>query len=468
VKGISVVGIGKLGLCMAACFSRIGYRVIGVDIAPETVRVVNEGRSPIYEPGLAGLMKEAHSLSATNDYEYGIQNSDVTFIVVPTPSKQDGGFSTRYAEEAAEQIALVLRYKEEFHLVVLTSTVLPGATDGVIKPLLEKGSGKKCGADFGLCYNPEFIALGSVIRDFTNPDAVLIGESDPRSGELLEGIYGTVCDNHSPVVRTSIQNAELAKISLNAFVTMKISFANTLAEICERIPGGDVNAVTQMLGHDSRIGKKYLSGALGYGGPCFPRDNKAFAFFAKTVGCEARLPEASHEENRHHNERLVHVVRQQAGEVKDKSIAILGLTYKPNTDVVEESASIQIAKALLKEGAVLKVYDPAGMRNARVVLGDHNISYVDTVEECLKGADFCILATPWEEFKDLKPNHFTTNMKQPILLDCWRVFDRSEFSEKLVYLAIGLGCQQTDGQVSHERIWNFNATEVKILGPTIV
>jgi len=438
IERISVVGIGKLGLCTAACFANKGYEVIGVDLDPGTIQAVNEGRSPIYEPGLDELMKKTQGrLSATSDYKYAIENSAITFIIVPTPSEQNGGFSTRYAEAAVKEIAANLKHKDSFHTVVLVSTVLPGAIDSVIKPLLEKASGKKCGVDFGLCYSPEFIALGSVIRDFTNPDVVLIGESDQRSGELLSEIYQAACDNNPPIVRTTIYNAELAKISLNAFVTMKISFANTIAELCERIPDGDADAVSKILGFDSRIGRKYLSGGLGFGGPCFPRDNKAFAYFAGTIGCEAKLSQITDEVNKDQTDRISHLVRQKLGAIKGKGVAILGLTYKPDTDVTEESAAVKIAAALAEAGAVVSVYDPAGMDNSKRVLGN-SARYVNSAEECLKEAEFCILATPWGEFKSLKPEDFIKNMKRPMLLDCWRIFDHSEFSKKLEYLAIGL------------------------------
>ncbi len=438
MKTISVFGIGKLGLPIVACLAHRGYRVIGFDVDPKIVESVNERQPLIYEPGLAELLGESGDISATNDYRYAVANSDVTFIVVPTPSQEDGSFSTKYVESAAEQIATGLKDKSGFQVIVLTSTVLPGATEGVVKPVLEKVSGKKCGLDFGLCYSPEFIALGSVIRDFMNPDVILIGESDQRSGELLSEVYKTVCDNDPPIVRTTICNAELAKISLNAFITMKISFANTLAELCERIPDGNAEAVSRLLGFDSRIGRKYLSGALAYGGPCFPRDNKAFTTFAKRIGCEARLAEATDAENEHQNERVVELVSKRVGGASGKRIAILGLTYKPDTDVIEESAAMEIADTLLQKGARLSVYDPAGMENARKILGEENIRYAGSAKECLQGADFCILATPWKEFKDLKAEDFTANMKKAVLLDCWRLFDRLEFKGKLEYFAIGL------------------------------
>lgn len=442
IKRISVVGIGKLGLCTAACFASKGYQVIGVDVNPNTIAAVNEGRSPIYEPGLEELITKCQEhLSATNDYKYAVENSEVTFIIVPTLSENDGGFSTRYVEVAAQNIAAPLKDKKTFHVVVVTSTVLPGVTESMIKPLLEDVSGKKCGVDFGLCYNPEFIALGSVIRDFMNPDMVLIGKSDSRSGDILAEIYGTTCDNHPYIAKMSINNAELAKIALNAYITMKISFANTLAEICERIPSGDVDAVTRALGADSRIGTKYLTGAVSYGGPCLPRDNKAFVSFVQKLGCKARLSQATDEVNDDQADRIVQMVKQEIGELKDADIAILGVTYKPNTDVIEVSASIDITRALLRQGAKVRVYDPAGMENAKKLLGNSAI-YVNSIDECLEDTTICIMTTPWPEFRKLKPEDFIRNMKRPALIDCWRIYDRAEFTAKLNYQAVGLNNQE--------------------------
>ena len=267
---------------MAGCFASKGYPVVGIDVDPETVRLVNCGQAPVFEPGLSETLAAGKSrLSATQDYREAILNSEVTFVVVPTPSDDHGGFSTKYVGQAAREIGRALREKVGYHLIVLTSTVLPGSTEYGVVPLLEQASGKSCGEGFGCCYNPEFIALGSVIHDFLNPDFVLIGESDPLAGQRLVAIYNDVCDNKPPVARMSIINAELAKISVNTFVTMKITFANMLAAICEQLPGGDIDTVTSTLGLDSRIGQRYLKGALGYGGPCFPRDNLALAYLAR-------------------------------------------------------------------------------------------------------------------------------------------------------------------------------------------
>ena len=439
MQSVSVFGLGKLGLPLAASLANKGCKVTGVDLSQKVVETVNEGKSPYLEPGLADLVKAGHeNLFATDDPHRAIADSEITFIVVPTPSNPDGSFSTKFAENAVASIGTALKSKSGYHLVILTSTVLPGDSTGVIIPIIEKTSGKKCGKGFGYCYSPEFIALGSVIRDFTNPDVVLIGESDPDSGARLESVYRVVCQNNPPIVRMGIYNAELAKISLNAYVTMKITFANTLAEIAEKIPGGDADAISKLLGFDTRIGRKYLSGGLAFGGPCFPRDNKAFSFVARRYGSEAKLSETTDNVNQHQIERIAGMVEQHLGRDKGKTVAFLGLTYKPNTDVVEESAAVKIANSLRKKGAKLSLHDPAGMENAKKILGDKDIKYAGSVGDCLQGADFCILTTPWNDYKSLKPEDFTAAMKKPVLLDCWRMFDRGEFSRKMKYISLGL------------------------------
>jgi UDPglucose 6-dehydrogenase len=437
IERISVVGLGKLGLCIAACLAYKGYHVLGIDIDPRKVDLINKGVPVIYEPGLAEMLSICRdNLIATQNYNYAIKNSDVTFVVVNTPSNPDGSYSSEQLISASKEIGRTIKDKDSFHVVAVTSTVLPGTTDNIVKPILEKNSEKKCGVDFGLCYNPEFIALGSVIRDFLNPDFVLIGESDTKSGEILSTIYKKICENDPKIVRMSIVNAELTKIALNSYVTMKISFANTLAEICERLPGGDVDVVTSALGLDKRIGSKYIKGGLGFGGPCFPRDNKAFSFFAKQVGCRARLAEACDQVNEDQVERIVQIVKNRLN--GNGKIAILGLTYKTNTNIVEASQAIDIAKALQRYGHSISVYDPLGMDNAKGFLRD-KVKYANSVKECIANADVCIIATPWDEFKKLNPDDFSIKSGKPVIIDCWRILDRSRFSEKTDYVGIGLG-----------------------------
>ncbi len=437
IRNISVIGLGKLGLCVAASLACKGYSVYGVDIDPRKTELINRGVSPICELMLGQMLRECKQrLTVGQDYDLAVENSDATFVIVNTPSNPDGSYSLEQLLPASKAIGLALKKKRGFHLVVITSTVLPGTLDESVQPLLEQVSRKKCGVDFGLCYNPEFIALGSVIHDFLNPDFVLIGESDEKSGELLAGIYRRICENNPKIVRMSPANAELTKIALNSYVTTKISFANTLAELCERLPGGDVDVVTSSIGLDSRIGSRYIRGGLGFGGPCFPRDNDAFSFFAKKMGCTARIAEASDQVNDDQVKRIVKIVEERTNG-SHTEIAILGLTYKPGTDVVEASQPISIALALSAKGYSLRVHDPLGLDNARRYLGD-KATYCKEISNCISDARVCIVATPWDDFKKLSSKDFTSKLKKVTIIDCWRILDRKKFAEKTDYIAVGV------------------------------
>jgi UDPglucose 6-dehydrogenase len=437
---VSVIGLGKLGGPLAACLAVKGLDVIGVDVNPKKVEAIRRGEAPVPEPGLAELVRLAGCrLKATQNIGAAVLDSQVTFIVVPTPSEPEGGFSLRYVVAACEAIGQGLAGKDSFHLVVLTSTVMPGSTGGPVRETLERSSRRRCGLDFGLCYSPEFIALGSVVRDFLNPDFVLIGESDARSGELLTGLYQRVCENSPPVARMNFVNAELAKLAVNTFVTTKISFANMLARICERIPGADVDAVTGAIGLDSRIGRKYLKGAVSYGGPCFPRDNLALIALARQVGAPADIAEATHRLNQSQIRWLADIAQKYLQ--KNGTVAILGLTYKPNTDVVEESVGLLLARELATRGIPVRAYDPVGNGNADRALADwkEKVQLAETAEGCIAYGDVVILATPWPQFLRL-PNHVWIRFGPPrVVIDCWRALDGLDSCDNLTYLPIGIG-----------------------------
>ncbi|MGD9980981.1 MAG: nucleotide sugar dehydrogenase, partial [Hyphomonadaceae bacterium] len=285
---ISVIGLGKLGAPLAAVLSSKGHEVVGLDLNEKFVTAINEGRAPVQEPQLQELIDASKGrLRATGEYRDAIASTDLTMVIVPTPSDRNGVFINDYVLASMDEIGRALREKDSYHVVVITSTVMPGSTAGVIRRRLEAASGRTVGEDLGLCYNPEFIALGSVVRNMLYPDMILLGESDPRAGAMLEEVYRTSCNNNPPVQRMNLVNAEVVKISVNTYVTTKISYANMLAEMCEQLPGADIDVVTEALGKDTRIGGKYLKGASGYGGPCFPRDNVAFSVLAKSLGVTA-------------------------------------------------------------------------------------------------------------------------------------------------------------------------------------
>jgi len=434
---LSVIGLGKLGAPMAACLAAKGFPVIGVDVDARKVDALNRAQAPVFEPGLPELLQVAKTrLKATQDIPTAVLNSEVTFVVVPTPSEPDGSFSLRYVLQACEGIADALRKKSLWHLVVITSTISPGSMDNSIRPLLEEHSGKRSGIDFGLCYNPEFIALGSVIRDFLNPDFVLIGESDERSGQVLEGIYRQVCENNPPVVRMNFINAELTKLAVNTFVTTKISFANMLARICEKLPGADVDVVTKALGLDSRIGTKYLKGAVSYGGPCFPRDNLALIATAQKVGAPADIAEATDRFNRWQVKWLADFVQEHLPE--GGAVGILGLAYKPGTDVVEESVGLLLARELREQRVRVIAYDPAGVENARRMSGD-GVIFVNSPQACIDLSDIVVVATPWKEFRSLPKETWERHSPPRVVIDCWRVLRGLEGCDGVIYVPLGKG-----------------------------
>ncbi len=433
---VSISGLGKLGASMAAGIASRGHEVIGVDINAHAVDAVNDGRAPVQETGLGELIADNRErLRATLDQKEAIAESDITFVIVPTPTDETGMFSTQYAVWAFREIGKALAQKDDYHLVVLTSTVAPGATRRDLVPVLESESGRRCGADFGLCYSPEFIALGSVIHDFLNPDFTLVGEFDERSGETLEKAYKEIMLNNAPCKRMSIENAELTKLSVNTFVTTKIAYANFMAAMCERIPGGDVDVVTDALGQDRRIGRKYLTGGLGFGGPCFPRDNIALNAFSETIGVDAMVARATDSFNRAQTDRLA--IRLAALLPPGGTVAILGLAYKPFSHVVEESHSIKLALALADAGIRVTAYDPLARETARLELKDKAV-VLDDLSNCINSADLVVVATPDPVFAELSAEDFPALDPKVTVYDCWRLLaPKLERAEHIRYLALG-------------------------------
>ena len=434
---ISVIGLGKLGLCTAGCFASGGHKVIGVERNADFVSKLQKRVNPIDETGLDDLLESSwDNLTVTTDIAEAINGSDMTLIIVPTPSKEDGRFTNEYLRVVLEAIGPVLKNKSSFHVVDIVSTVMPGSCEGEFKSLLEKLSGKVCGEDFGLVYNPEFIALGSVVHDFLNPDMVLIGASDDRSADIAEQLYVSTCKSEPYIAKMSLVNAEITKLSLNCFVTMKISYANELTGICELVDGADVDEITKAIGADSRVGSKYLKGGLGFGGPCFPRDNLAFQGFAEDFGGEVKLSPQVVEVNKSVVSRIVNKIKLI--KTKGCKVAVLGLSYKPGTHIIEESQSIMLVEELITAGFEVSVYDPKAMESSRAVLGD-KVKYADDAMGCVKGSDVVVLMTNWPEFAALDHNELKGQMnKDGLFIDCWRTFKGHDFGQ-IEYKALGLG-----------------------------
>ncbi len=443
LSSVSVIGLGKLGAPMAACFAARGFQVIAVDLDAQKVDAIGRGVPPVHEPGLAELLQECKGhLSATQDTEAAVRDSQATFIVVGTPSEPDGGFSLRYAIPTCEAIGRALRDKNSFHLVVLTSTVMPGSTGGEIKSVLERVSGKRCGEGFGLCYSPEFIALGTVIRDFYYPDFLLIGESDRRTGDILSEIYSRTCKNSPAIARMNFINAEVTKLAVNTYITTKISYANMLARLCEKLPEADVSVVTNALGLDSRIGSKYLKGGVSYGGPCFPRDNRAFAALAERNGAFSDLAVATDRFNRAQIAAIADIVKNHQSGLQP--IGILGLTYKPDTDVVEESFGLLLAHELASANLPVVVFDPSADLS-RAFAAHKWVRIAASAEDCIAQSAIVVLATPWQEFRDLSISAWVQPFRsgpsfhatQRVVIDCWRALPHLEGSQSVHYVRLG-------------------------------
>ena len=389
---ISVVGLGKLGLCTAACLARGGYRVIGVDVRESHVAELEEGKTPFPETGLAELLHGVKErLSFTTDLGEAVRASGMAFIIVPTPSRPDGSFSNEFVLAVLSSMAPVLKDLRTRFVVNVVSTVMPGSGEGQFIPLLERETGKRVGQDIGYAYNPEFVAIGSVISDFLNPDLVLIGESDPETGEALRTVYDRVCDHRPHAARTGVLNAEIAKLALNCYCTMKISFANNLGALCDNLPHADAAAITAILGRDSRIGDKYIRPGLGFGGPCFPRDNQAFIRFMEQVHGNTGLQRAVLDINNSQVERVTARIREAAGR-NGPRVALLGLSYKPHTNLVECSQALDVARNLAAHPELeLTAYDPMAR-----VSGDWRVC--GSLDECVRHADVVAILTPWPEF----------------------------------------------------------------------
>ncbi|MBI4242575.1 MAG: UDP-glucose/GDP-mannose dehydrogenase family protein, partial [Planctomycetes bacterium] len=427
VSMLSVVGLGKLGACTAACFASKGYQVLGYDINKSVVDKLSNGQAPVVEPGLQELItSHRKNIRATLDIAQLITETDATFLITPTPSEPDGSFSNKFLESALESLAKTLRSSSKSdHLFVITSTVSPGAIDKKLIPFIEQHSERRHMKGFRVAYNPEFIALGSVIKDFLSPDLILIGEDCKVTGDQLEELYKKTCVSRPHVARMSIISAEIAKISLNAYITMKISFANTLASICDSIPGADVDAITQALGADKRISPFYLKGGLPFGGPCFPRDNRALSAFAAEYGVDPKLAVATDQVNNMQIKRIIDKISKYSVNQGTNSVSIIGLAYKPNTPVVEESPAIRIIQELLKKGAAdIWVYDPLAMEETKRMLGNR-INYAKDLKECVSKSAVCVVTTSDSEYKDIDDSCIAHNPFT--LIDCWRIIDKTKF-----------------------------------------
>jgi len=407
IQNVSVFGLGKLGSCIAATYAFRGFNVVGVDIDPEKVQRVNSGLPPVEEPLLGEIIGQSRArLRATQDVREALA-TDASFFIPPSPSLPDGSFSNEFLLKAMQPLAKAAREAgKKGHLFICSSTTTPNACDTVLIPMLEKETGWKCGPDFGFCYNPEFIALGNVINGLLDPDMVLIGESQAEYGEALVAAYKKYNRNQPQIARMSIISAELTKISLNSYITLKISFTNQLRLIAEQFPKADIHVMLDALGSDTRIGKKYLRAGLSYGGPCFPRDNRLLAHAARQVGLEAPLAEASDRVNELTKEKLLEHVRQLV--TKEDTVAVLGISYKPDTYITEESAGLYLAQQLKRNGYKVLVHDYGATPANSPSLHEFEVLADPGALAARDDVKVAVLCCPWPQYKSI---HFAPATK---------------------------------------------------------
>ncbi|MCZ6613061.1 MAG: UDP-glucose/GDP-mannose dehydrogenase family protein [Thaumarchaeota archaeon] len=396
---VAVIGTGYVGLTTAVCLASKGHHVTCVDIDKTKIAKIKSGEPMIHEEGLEPLLKrvlEESLLDATSNLEDALPKADISFICVGTPSLEDGSIDTSYIYSASKQIGSALVQRDGYHVVVVKSTVVPGTTDDIVVPNL-RASGKKLGAEVGVCTNPEFLREGSSVQDFLNPanSGIVIGELDTRSGDLMVNLYR---DFDAPILRTGIREAEMIKYARNAYLAKDISFANELANVCEVLEL-DYLRVKQGMELDSRIGKgRFLDAGLGYGGSCFKKDIRGLMSIASKYGIDMKLLRAVEEVNQGQPLRVIQLAKKFIGALQGKKISVLGLAFKPGTDDVRESRGIAVARAFLKEGSKVVGYDPLAMKNANLILD--SIEYAKTIEAALEGSDLCVIATELEEFRN--------------------------------------------------------------------
>jgi len=429
---IAVIGTGYVGLVTGAGLADFGNDVVCVDIDEKKIDALRKGVIPIYEPGLDHLVSknvDEGRLRFTTDLAAAIRNSRAIFIAVGTPSKPDGSADLRYVEEVARSIA---EHMESPKLVITKSTVPIGTGRMIERIIGERGNGHKV----SVVSNPEFLREGSAIEDFMRPDRVVIGASDEQSVALMKEIYAPLHSLEIPFVVTNVESSELIKYAANGFLATKITFINEIAQVCELV-GADVHDVAVGMGLDSRIGSKFLQAGPGFGGSCFPKDTLSMADIARRHGYDFQIMEAVLRVNDDIKQRMVEKISAAiGGNVAGKTIGILGLAFKPETDDMRDSPTIPIIKGLQQKGAKIRAYDPQAMENAKLIFDD--IEYCDDAYQTAQDADALVIATEWNEFRALNLNKISAALRQPVVVDLRNVYDPKRMkSGGFRYVSVG-------------------------------
>ena len=432
---VAMIGSGYVGLVSGACFADFGHQVICVDKDKAKIAALNAGEVPIYEPGLTDLVAanaKAGRLTFTTDLPAAVASADAVFIAVGTPSRRgDGHADLTYVFDAAREIAAAI---DSFTVVVTKSTVPVGTGDEVERIIHEA----RAGADFAVMSNPEFLREGAAIQDFKRPDRIVVGGDHARGREVMSELYRPLYLNRSPIMFTDRRTAELIKYAANAFLATKITFINEIADLAEKV-GADVQEIARGIGLDNRIGSKFLHAGPGYGGSCFPKDTLALIKTGQDYAAPLRIVEAVAAVNDTRKRAMARKVSAAlGGDIRGKTIAVLGLTFKPNTDDMREAPSIPLITALQDMGASVRAYDPVGMEQAKGFIG--NVTFCDDAYACAQGASALVIVTEWEQFRALDFGRLQTVMANPLLVDLRNIYRADEVARHgFAYESVGRG-----------------------------
>ena len=439
---ICIIGTGYVGLVTGTCLADFGLQVICVDQDETKISLLNSGGVPIYEPNLEDLIQKnvsAGRLTFTTDLEKAVQQSKVVFIAVGTPPNHDGSANLKQIEKVAQQIAASMN---EYKVIVNKSTV-PIGTAAKIKEIINSSSpsplrgegGVRVKHPFDIVSNPEFLREGSAAYDFTHPDKIVIGTNSPKALKIMQEIYRPLYLIDTPFVITNPETAELIKYACNAFLATKITFINEIANLCDKV-GADVHQIAKAMGLDGRISPKFLHPGPGYGGSCFPKDTEALCNIASNYGYEFKTLRAVVSTNKRQRKLMVDKIKNHLGDLKEKTIGILGLAFKQNTDDIRKSPAIDIIKLLLKEGAHIRCFDPLAMENTKKILP--NLTFCTDEYETAQGSDALVIATEWNQFRNLDLAKIKKLLKSPILLDLRNLYDPTK-AKALGFIYEGVG-----------------------------
>jgi UDPglucose 6-dehydrogenase len=435
---IGIVGLGFVGLSFAVVLGYKGIKVIGIDKNKHHLELLKQGKSSFFEKDLEKLLKigiqkklEFHSSVSK------LETCDLIFVTVGTPQKVDGSIDLSMIEDVSKKIGNLIKKSGKKPMIIIKSTVIPGTAQKV-KKIIEKTSDKKNTVGFELISNPEFLRESQAIEDTKNPHIVVIGGESKNAIKKISGFYNKLHDN-VPIIKTNSQTAEMIKYANNSFLATKISFINQIAKICENIPGVNIEDVSKSIGSDPRIGKLFLNAGPGYGGSCLPKDVKAMIYFSNKVGVNPSLLNSVEKINEEQIQHVINSSKKLCGTLKSKKITILGLSFKPNTDDIRDSISLEIIKKLLRENAIVTVHDPKALENVKKIFKE-KIQYSSTISKALEGSDIAIIMTAWPEYKKIT-NSKLKLMKKPIIVDTRRILDSSKL--KCKYFGIGFGNDNT-------------------------